>query len=884
MTNGRRAVVSDGGGSTGATQGYVLGLQEVDRTSVDRVGGKGASLGELASKLGEVRVPAGFCVTVAGFRRVVGETPAIGELLERLAALAADDRGGIREISGELRRVFEAAEIPEEVRAAVTRALVEVGADEAYAVRSSATAEDLPGASFAGQQDTFLNVRGESAILQHVRRCWASLFSERAVSYRSQHGLDHRTVYMAVVVQRMVFAEAAGVLFTADPISSNRKVTAIEATFGLGEALVGGLANVDGYRVRDGEVIEATIAGKALAVVAVAEGGTEARALAPERRKERVLTRAQVLRLERLGRRIEAHFDQPQDIEWCLAGGEFFIVQSRPITTLYPIPEALEAGNHVYLSVGHQQMMTDAMKPLGLSLFQRTTGGTMQAAGGRLFVDTAKQLASPTGREAFLNMLGRSEPLMRDALVGLLERGDFSLPAPAGPTDAGAQARRFDAPDAADPAIVAALIERGEATLAALARDIRGESGTGLFDFILDDLQSLKRSLFAPESLGAIMTGMNAAAWINEKMLAWLGEKNAADLLSQSVPHNVTSEMGLALMDVADVIRPHAEVVAYLRRVEHDGFLDELGSLDGGVAAQAAIRGFLSRYGARCAGEIDITRARWCERPTALVPSLLNNIKNFAFGAGARRFERGRQAALRCAQALLERLRALPDGPQKADEAGRKIDQLRGFIGYREYPKFGMIRRYFIYKQALLREVEGLVRGGVLDNVEDAYYLRFEELREVVRARRLDREVIGRRRAEHELHEKLRPPRVMTSDGEVLAAAYKRSGLPAGAIAGLAVSSGVVEGRARVVLEMAEAELEAGDILVTVFTDPSWTPLFVGIKGLVTEVGGLMTHGAVIAREYGLPAVVGVQDATREIRDGQTIRVNGTDGYVEILG
>jgi phosphoenolpyruvate synthase/pyruvate phosphate dikinase len=211
------------------------------------------------------------------------------------------------------------------------------------------------------------------------------------------------------------------------------------------------------------------------------------------------------------------------------------------------------------------------------------------------------------------------------------------------------------------------------------------------------------------------------------------------------------------------------------------------------------------------------------------------------------------------------------------------IDRVRTFIGYREYPKYGMVSRYFVYKQALLEEAGRLVQAGVLGEKEDIFYLTFQELHVVVRTNHADDEVISQRKDAFRSYQALRPPRVFTSEGEVVAGAYRRDDVPTGALVGLPVSAGTVEGRARVILDMAEADLEAGDILVTAYTDPSWTPVFLAIAGLVTEAGGLMTHGAVIAREYGLPAVVGVEQATRLIRDGQQIRVNGTDGYVEIL-
>ena len=349
------------------------------------------------------------------------------------------------------------------------------------------------------------------------------------------------------------------------------------------------------------------------------------------------------------------------------------------------------------------------------------------------------------------------------------------------------------------------------------------------------------------------------------------------------MPHNVTSEMGLALLDVADVIRPHPDVVEFLQHIEDEGFVDELPKLAGGREARDAIEAWLHKYGMRCVGEIDITRPRWSERPSTLVPLILGNIKNFEPGAGERRFEQGREEAWKKEQELLERLRALPDGERKAEETKRMIDRVRTFIGYREYPKYGMVSRYFVYKQALLEEAERLVQAHVLREKEDIFYLTFSEFHDVVRTNRVDDQLIGRRKDAFRSYQALTPPRVLTSDGEVIAGAYRRDDVPPGALVGLPVSAGIVEGRARVILDMADADLEAGDILITAYTDPSWSPLFVTIKGLVTQVGGLMTHGAVIAREYGLPAVVGVEHATRLIRDGQQIRVNGTDGYVEIL-
>ena len=834
---------------------YICDLTRVDDTHIDIVGGKAAHLGEL-TRIDGVAVPAGFCVTTRAYRDVIADEPAIGDLIDALTGLTIDDTDAISIHSARLRSAIEAIRLPDGFVSSIDRALREHHGHD-FAVRSSATAEDLPHASFAGQQDSYLTVTADR-VGDHIRRCWASLFTERAVAYRVRNGFDHRRVDMAVIVQRMVDATAAGVLFTADPVTSNRRVSAIEASPGLGEAVVSGTVTPDVYRIRD----------DAITVTQIGDG--------PDSRSP-VLSDDRAVELARLGRRIEAHFGSPQDIEWCLDRDGFQVVQARPITTLFPIPDGGE-GDRVFVSVGHQQMMTDPMTPLGLSVWQLISPAPMRHAGGRLFVDVTQRLASPDAAESVIRMLGASDPLIGDALRAITDRGfvppqvggDVPPPIPEPPVDP-------------DPAIVPRLVEQTDALVSRTEREIPSKSGSQLLDFILADIARMRGDLFVVESVQAIAAGIDALLWLRRNLQAWLGDESTADVLTQSVPGNVTSQMGLALLDVADVIRPYPELVEYLRQVDDDDFLDRLDRFTGGGRAREAIRGFLDAYGMRCIGEIDLTRTRWCESPTLLLPMLLANIANFEAGEAGRRFERGLAEAERAERHVLERLRELPDGESKAVETKRMIDRLRAFIGYREYPKYGMVRRTFAYKKALLDEADRLVAAGVLEDREDIFFLTFPELQGVVANRRADGRLIDRRRADFRSFHALMPPRVITSEGESVVGVYRGRQCPPGAIVGLPVSSGAVEGRARVILDIADAAVEPGDILVTRHTDPSWSPLFVTVSGLVTEVGGTMTHGSVIAREYGLPAVVGVEDATGIIPDGSRIRVDGTGGYIELL-
>ncbi|WP_430786848.1 phosphoenolpyruvate synthase [Virgibacillus flavescens] len=861
---------------------YVIEFNEIDNTSQMAVGGKGMHLGELSNMHG-IHVPEGFCVSTEAYQKALEQNEAFHELLDQLTLLTVEDRDQITAISSEIRNIIREVAIPFEVVDAVTQYHSRFGDEHAYAVRSSATAEDLPHASFAGQQDTYLNIIGKEAILRHISKCWASLFTERAVIYRMRNGFGHHNVYLSVVIQRMIFPQASGILFTADPVTSNRNVLSIDASFGLGEALVSGLVSADCYKVQGDKIIDKTIASKKLAIYALPEGGTETEQLDSNQQTKQTLTDQQISQLAQIGKQIEASFGCPQDIEWCLVDETFYIVQSRPITTLFPIPEANDQENHVYLSVGHQQMMTAPMKPLGMSLYLLITPAPMRKAGGRLFLDVAPRLATVVGQEALLNTMD-SDPLIKGALMSIIERDFIKLL----PNDQTAPPPKRNDSDLLaqienNPNIVSDLIKRNQASVEKLNQNIQTKSGEDLLDFILEDIQQLKKFLFDPLSTGVFMTAINASLWINEKMNEWLGEKNTADPLSKSVPNNITSEMGLALMHVADIVRPYPEVVDYLQHVKDDNFLEELVKFEGGQEAYDAIYAYLNKYGMRCAGEIDISKTRWSEKPITLVPMILDNIKAFEPNAGKRKFEQGQKEAMEKEQELLARLIQLPDGEQKAEETKRMIRRIRNFIGYREYPKYGWINRYFIYKQALMKEAELLVQAGVIHDKEDIFYLTFGELHEVVRTNKLDYQIISKRKDDYKLYEKLTPPRVITSEGEIITGEYKRENVPTNAIVGLPVSSGVIEGRARVVLHMEDAVLEDGDILVTSFTDPGWTPLFVSIAGLITEVGGLMTHGSVIAREYGLPAVVGVENATKLIKDGQRIRVNGAEGYIEIL-
>ena len=841
---------------------FTVRLCDVDRDQAALVGGKAANLGEMTGLAGIV-VPRGLCVTTHAYAALVTGSPEICAALDELDAVSLGEDQTKAALGTKMRSLIEQVSLPNDLTASIAAFLAEGGERAAWAVRSSATAEDMPTASFAGQHESYLNLTGIDAIVDAIRRCWASLFAERAVTYRERIGISHRSTNMAVIVQQAVLADVSGVMFTADPATGDRTVVAIEAAAGTGEALVSGAVVPEAFKLRNGQVIEAP------------------------KSDQPILSDEQVHALAAIGRRLTAHFGCPQDIEWCLLDGRFQIVQSRSITTVFPIPPRDDDRHYVYLSVGHQQMMTDAMRPLGLSVWQMHAARPMHEAGGRLFVDVTDQLASPASRKALLQMLNR-DPLISNVINMLLERGfvETHPDETNDQTSASAhepQANNSASANAPDPSHVADLIAESENSVAALRRNLGAKSGDALLEVIADDIAAQRQQLTNPKSMQVLMTGIEALWWLNDHLLEWLGERGIADTLSQSVDQNITAQMGLDLLDVADAIRPYEAAISFLRQLDANTSIADLTKVDGGREALEAINVYLDKYGMRGTGEIDITRTRWREQPGIIVPMILANIDQFAPGEATRRFQAGLTRAKAAEQDVLKRLRALPDGDAKAEETKAAIDRLRAFAGYREFPKYDWVRHLDLYKQAITEEAERLVGRDVIDRPEDIFYLRFDELRDLVKSQQADRDLIAARRAEFAGQERLASPRVLTSDGAALSGSFERAELPANAIPGLAVSSGCVEGRARVITDVVAAEMEPGDILVTNYTDPSWTPVFMTIAGLVTEAGGQMSHGAVIAREYGLPAIVAVKDATRRITDGLHIRVDGTAGVITIL-
>ena len=875
----------------------VLPFEEIDRQSLPLVGGKGANLGEMYRA--GLPVPPGFCVTTAAYRRITDELQEMEGWLDELNRLKPDQLDEIRALAQKIRGGILSAALPAPIREAILKAWTRLGADHSFAVRSSATAEDLPTASFAGQQETYLNVQGEEQLLEAVKKCWASLFTDRAVTYRIKNGFDHRAASMAVVVQRMVFPDVSGILFTADPVTGHRRTVSIEAGFGLGEGMVSGRVTADLYKVRDDEIVLKQIAKKEKGIFPAAGGGTEVRDLPSEFRQKQALPDPKIYELAALGRRIEKHYGSEQDVEWCLEGNAFYILQSRPVPSLYPVPSGKKGEYRVYLSVGHSQMMTDYMKPLGISVFRSLapediTMFRLTEAGGRPFWDCSSLLFLKPVQRRILKSTIADDNLL--ALKKVVQSEDFRRLAPKRGVWREALATLKDIlsiyrkailrlirvwyweePERAAKRALTAFeqeLDRVQKELLARcgAERIRLIRRHNIFDAMIDPI--------------ALTYAGFIARWIiKRKMKKWLGEEWDPSL-DKSPPGNITGEMGLVIGDLADAARPYPEVVRYLERAEDRTFYEGLGEVEGGGAFREKLDAFMEKFGMRAPGEIDVTRVRYREAPTMLVPSILSHLKSNAPGEHREKFKRGEKQAQEAIRSLLQRVKATRGGTRKAKQLARLIALYRNTVGIRELPKYIIIRYLGLYRETLLQEAKALVVKGILNQTEDVYYLTLEELISLLE-NRLDREEVqGRirsRRAEEAVYRKLEPPLVITSEGETFSADIGGDQAPPGALTGIPASPGVAEGYVKVVRRLEEGRLNKGEILVAPYTDPGWTPLFYSAKALVTEVGGMMTHGSVVAREYGIPAVVSVRDATRKLRDGQYVRVDGTGGYVEIL-
>jgi rifampicin phosphotransferase len=878
---------------------YTLFLDELDKKDLQLAGGKGANLGEM-TKAG-FPVPYGFCITTEGYKEFIKHNN-LSEFISRVIKDANLDN--ISSIGKLIRERIAQSEVPEQVKLEIIQAVNRAGADNTYAVRSSATAEDLAFASFAGQQDTYLNIKGEKNLVNSVKDCWASLFTDRAILYRIQNKIEHEKVHMSVVVQDMVKPEVSGIMFTADPVSGHRGIVSIDASYGLGEALVSGLVSPDIYKFSKSSfhIESKTIAEKKLAIVPVEVGGTRKIELTGEHAARQVLQDSQIKKLAELGMKIEKHYGCPQDIEWCLEKGKLFIVQSRAITSLFPLPSPIPKDDalHVYASFNHFQVMTAPISPLGidmLRIFFSFDKGARSAeeykfttsAAGRIYLDLSVLLQYKRVAKGISSFLKNADALMAEALIELINRPDFEARIKKN-KNAGKALRKFFIPIVLN-AIKNFIYRKPEGVVDFMNSYIEnrvrkaGETiktakqGTERLETIYESASFYNDFRSILPRMAAAMISFKALEGLEQR---WLGSRKYINQIVQGLEGNITTEMGLLVGDLADLIRKSPDLLKEFENENYSTLHDRINKLKDNDEFKLKYNTFMSIYDMRAAGEIDISKDRWIENPEPLARAIMSIVKTSEEDAHRKEYKETIEGAKKASEAFIKEVEG-KHGKLKGKIARRLVRVLRNYLPIREHPKYLIMKLMLLFKKAFLEEAKLLVEKGHLLEEKDIFYASFWELYKSIQNNESLIELVEQRKEYYEHYRKLSPPRLLTSEGEEVKAGYKRENLPEGALPGMPVSAGFIEGIAKVVTDPSKGSVSKGEILVAPFTDPGWTPLFINAAGLVMEVGGLLTHGTVVAREYGIPAVVGITDATKIIKTGQKIRVDGNAGFVIIL-
>ena len=893
----------------------IVSLADLNQSNIFLAGGKAANLGELLRA--GLPVPDGFCITTGAYQLFVQVNNLKDVIDECLQQIHGDAIQELDAASQKIRAAFNTAHIPgemeEQIRIAY-RALsnsVPVG----VAVRSSATAEDLPDLSFAGQQDTFLNVIGETALLDAVIRCWSSLWTARAIGYRVRNHIDQQQIALAVVVQRMVNSETSGVLFTANPLTGKRTETVIDATYGLGEALVSGAVEPDHYVVdtlsqdpHQYTICSKSLGSKAVVIRGLPEGGTQTSA--EQGAGHQALTDEQILELARIGKQSERHFGAPQDMEWAWAEGQLFVVQSRAVTSLFPLPEGMQPQPlQVCFSFAAWQGMLEPFSPLGQDVFSSLVVGfgrlfgekitlktqnVFKTTAMRLFVNITGLLRGKFSRKVITIFISAVDSACSSILETLTE--DLQQYGPAGKFNLKSlliTLRGFS------PVILRTLYNLAwpakgrvhltreiEKFVAATARKSQQVSNLPDLLDLLEEIGGMGPSIVLPNVLPGVIAGM-APYQIIRRIADDLPD--APDLtndLTRGLSHNVTTEMDLKLWQTSQIIRADETSFRHFSEVEARDLSTQYLRAELPDTAQQAISDFLSKFGMRGVGEIDFYRKRWHEDPVHIMQVIKNYLLVDQEKANPQKiFTDGKEKALSAKRRLQDGFR-MRRQPVRAWLVGFLAERFFELGGLRETPKFTISRFLDMLRQGLLRTGQSLVEQGRLDQSDDLFFLHLDELRLFSDGQLPDvKELIRQRQAEYQKEQtRKRLPRVILSDGTTY---YE--GIQAivaddpSVLIGSPVSSGMVEGIVHVVLDPHQDQLAPGEILVCPGTDPAWTPLFLSAGGLVTEVGGMVTHGSVVAREYGIPAVVGVDQATTRLKTGQRIRLDGSTGRIMLL-
>jgi len=893
---------------------------ESPEAKLETVGGKGANLAHLAHA--GFPVPPGFFIPTAVYREFVEANQFDRTIQAALAGLDPQNPQALETASHTIRSQFAKGSIPAQLANAVKSGYEWLGMP-AVAVRSSATAEDLPNLSFAGQQDTYLNVIGVDSLCRAVIICWSSLWTARAIGYRARNNVNQTDISLAIIVQKMVPSEASGVLFTANPLTGNRTQTVIDATLGLGEALVSGQVEPDHY-VLDSihqTIVSKSLGTKALVIKGKIEGGTAA-----EKREvsaQPALPDAIILALAELGQRVAATYNTPQDIEWAWANDELYLLQSRPITSLYPVPVGMQAEPlRVMIAFSDVQGIITPITPLGQDIMKTVISGAAKSfgytltaetqqifmiAGERIFIDFTSPLSNSIGQKIAPFLLAKIDPMIEGTLHTLLvdprlqpKRNGIRLSTLGHllkfvlPTMRRVASLWINPPKQREKEfrVMDTVVAQTEARYAP-KDDMWADLEQQLA--LIAESRNMFPDVAIPYGVTGVIAGIAPLYAIIQNLATQViqqtGQTDMDNLvmeISRGLPYNVTTEMDLALWHTAEKLRNDPESKKVFSNQSAEQLAEHFQADHLPDVSQTAIFEFLRQYGMRGLGEIDLGNPRWREHPVHVMQLLQSCMKiDNPDQAPDAVFARGELAAKLAADRLEAAVRNLPGGWLKAKQLRWAISRHWALGGLREAPKFFAIRMMGILRQGLLRCGQAFTTAGLLEKPDDLFYLYINELKEIAAQKQITPEhrerIAARRAAQVREAQRQQIPHLLLSNGTAYYGGMPANGAAANVIVGSPVSPGTVEGTVHVMLDPNSTQLAPGEILVCPATDPAWTPLFLSAGGLIMEVGGMMTHGSVVAREYGIPAVVGVEQATTRLKTGQRVRVDGSTGQVLLL-
>ena len=872
--------------------------------NLETAGGKALNLSHLARA--NFNVPAGFVLSTAAYISFIDHNHLNQAIGAGLVNASAEQPASLEQVSKSIRSAFSAGLVPAEVQRSIEAAHQRLGGTP-LAVRSSATAEDLPDLSFAGLQDTYLNVLGVEALTNAVIGCWSSLWTARAIGYRIRNQIVHQEAAVAVIIQEMVLSDVSGVLFTANPLSGLRSESVIDATFGLGEALVSGQVEPDHFVINhlNSEIVERSIGAKQVSTRTLPEGGVETHI--ENNPAQASLNQNEIETLVNVGQQIQRLFQNPQDIEWAFHDDVLYILQSRPITSLYPLPEFSLNPLIAWISFGSVQGILGPMTPLGRDGIRHVFAGAAQlfdvdiepgeinllvTAGERLWIRISDFIRHPVGNRLFDGLMGYVEPSATSILDSLRHEPAFG--AGTGQLKFGTLRRVLSFFGPLLVRIVGNYINpeqarhRFDAAIEKHVNAIEVPENSDRFELLGETIELMREKIqgvfrfVLPQFLPIMGPGMGSLTLLTK--LA--GQRQELALkITRGLPNNVTTQMDLALWAIAVRINENSSAAGQFQALPASELASRFLAGDLPDSITNPIGGFLQEYGVRGVGEIDIGRARWREDPTPVFQTLQSYLRIPQESAPDMIFRRGERSAQHAVDELANFVRDQRLGWFKAKLVRAAARRARIFLGARETPKFMAIRTMGIVREALLRCGRMFAEVGVIEQAEDLVFLHMDELLALsTREPRDWKDLIEqRRRAYNQENRRRTVPRVLVSDGRAYYEGLGAASDSGPTLTGSPVSPGIVEGSVRVLLDPHQEQLEPGEILVCPGTDPAWTPLFLAAGGLVTEVGGMMTHGSVVAREYGIPAVVGVHEATTRLTNGQRIRLDGSAGTITLL-